>query len=478
MARYCRVAVIGTGPSGISATKALCEEKVFDTIRVFERRDRVGGMWHYDPVPDVFPDPNALPRNSQKRIPPKMPTLTPPTPEDTTARTGIHESLDTNVGAEVMEFTHTPFPVVNSSLSVERFGPSNPTRPFRVVAQYLENLAKDYLHLISFNTTVEKVEKKDKKWIVTLRRPHQLYHGQRADYWWQEHFDAVIVASGQYNVPLVPDIEGLDLAFKAYPANFEHAKSFRSKDDYVNKKVVVVGGNISSADLVADLHVVAKSPLYVSQRGRNDTLTFAWGLPNIDVRPTIKKLEMENRGINVTFSDGTKVKDIDKVIFATGYHLSYPFLDPNPVTPNNRVAGFYQHIFKIGDPSLALVGQVRAAVSFRVYEYQAVAVARYFADRNARPLPSPQEQDLWEVERLKHCNPTADFHAIRPDFKGYFEFLRDLAGSPAAGSDGYELPPWDDKWADLAFAIPGLKERYWRSFHKSDDVQRAGQAKL
>jgi hypothetical protein len=36
---------------------------------------------------------------------------------------------------------------------------------------------------------------------------------------------------------------------------------------------------------------------------------------------------------------------------------------------------------KIGDPSLALVGQVRAAISFRVYEYQSIAVARYFAGR-------------------------------------------------------------------------------------------------
>ena len=40
------VAVIGTGPSGLSAVKALSEEKAFDVIRVFERRDRVGGTWY------------------------------------------------------------------------------------------------------------------------------------------------------------------------------------------------------------------------------------------------------------------------------------------------------------------------------------------------------------------------------------------------------------------------------------------------
>lgn len=40
-----RVAVIGTGPSGLSAVHALDREKKFDVIRVFERRDRLGGTW-------------------------------------------------------------------------------------------------------------------------------------------------------------------------------------------------------------------------------------------------------------------------------------------------------------------------------------------------------------------------------------------------------------------------------------------------
>jgi cation diffusion facilitator CzcD-associated flavoprotein CzcO len=42
---YRRVAVVGAGPSGLAAVRALSDENVFDTIRVFERRDRVGGIW-------------------------------------------------------------------------------------------------------------------------------------------------------------------------------------------------------------------------------------------------------------------------------------------------------------------------------------------------------------------------------------------------------------------------------------------------
>lgn len=45
-----RVAVLGAGPSGYAAVRALALEKKFDVIRVFERRDRVGGIWYVCPA--------------------------------------------------------------------------------------------------------------------------------------------------------------------------------------------------------------------------------------------------------------------------------------------------------------------------------------------------------------------------------------------------------------------------------------------
>ncbi|KAJ5388705.1 hypothetical protein N7509_011246 [Penicillium cosmopolitanum] len=466
--RYQNIAVIGGGPSGISATKALVEERIFQTVRLFERRDRVGGIWHYDPVPDVFPTATKAGSNP-KDIPSKLPHFAPPALEDLTSRTAIYDTLDSNVGAKAMSFSHTPFPLVNSAQSTRYLGHSNPTRPFRVVAKYLEELFKDYLHLASFNTTVVKAEKKSEKWVLTLRQSGHLVNGELKDYWWEEQFDAVVVASGHYSVPQTPEILGLENAATKYPAHFEHSKEFRNPDDYVDKKVVVVGGNVSSADLVADLHAIVKAPLELSQRGHNEALDSAWNLPNVKLRPTVSEIKTSARGINVYYSDGSVTEGVDKVLFATGYKLSYPFITPDPVTPNNRVAGFYQHIWKIGDPSLALVGQVRAAISFRVYEYQAVAVARYFAGRNKASLPSPREQDQWEVDRLQYKGNSPIFHEIKPDFKEYFDFLTELAGPPAAESDGYSLPPWEDKWAEHAFEILQLKDKYWKSLHKKKE---------
>ena len=42
---YRRVAVIGAGPSGLAAVRALEREGSFDYIRVFERKSTAGGLW-------------------------------------------------------------------------------------------------------------------------------------------------------------------------------------------------------------------------------------------------------------------------------------------------------------------------------------------------------------------------------------------------------------------------------------------------
>lgn len=119
-----------------------------------------------------------------------------------------------------------------------------------------------------------------------------------------------------------------------------------------------MGGSISAADLVVDLAPIVKGPLYLSQRGRNQLLDAAFGLDGIVTKPPIRRITADNGG-TIEFEDGSTVEIFDKIIFGTGYRLSYPFLNPDPVTSRNRLAGFYQHIFKIGDPSLTVVGQVQ-----------------------------------------------------------------------------------------------------------------------
>lgn len=212
-------------------------------------------------------------------------------------------------------------------------------------------------------------------------------------------------------------------------------------------------------------------------RGRNPLIDAVYQLPNVRLHPTVKSIAVaattdNNNAIDVVFDDETRVTGLDYVLFATGYRLLYPFLHPNPTTPDNRVAGFYQHVFHVDDPSLTLVGQVKAGISFRVNEYQAVAVARFYAGRNAVPLPTPEDQRAWEKDRLRELGP-ASFHTIGPNFEPYFNWLVDFAGQPALGTDGYALPRWRDEWAAKGLAILGLKDKYWRSLTARDKATKA-----
>jgi cation diffusion facilitator CzcD-associated flavoprotein CzcO len=58
-----RVAIIGLGPGGAIAIDALAQEKAFETIRVFERRDAPGGCWlvvSQNPALGVTAEPCAI----------------------------------------------------------------------------------------------------------------------------------------------------------------------------------------------------------------------------------------------------------------------------------------------------------------------------------------------------------------------------------------------------------------------------------
>lgn len=425
----------------------------------------------YDETPDTFSSTLGSPKHNE--IPSQLPTFTPPALEDPTSRTGLYQKLDSNVGAAVMEFTYASIPKINSALSVRRFGHANPTRPWRIVADYLEDIFAKHLYRVSFNTTVESVRKNPHtdKWDIVLRQADVRFKGKGHDYWWVETFDAVVVATGHYSVPYIPKIPGIEEWYKRWPERLQHSKQFRSRDAYVDKSVIVVGGSVSASDFVLDTYTSVRGPLIVAQRGENanPALDNVWQLPGVAKKPTISRFTLENGG-TVEFSDGSWLSgaDVDVVYFATGYRLSYPFLEPNPVTSKNRLAGFYQHTFNVADHSLAVVGQIRAALSFRAYEYQAVAVARVLAGRGT--LPALAEQRKWEDDRVKRLGPTHIFHTIAPDFEEYFNTLKNIAGPPADGSEAYELPRWEDEWAKKGFRVLELKDEYVKKIREKEKV--------
>jgi MFS transporter, ACS family, pantothenate transporter len=121
----------------------------------------------------------------------------------------------------------------------------------QLVLNYIRGFAHTYglEKFIAYNTRAENVVKRGSKWAVrtwTFRKDH----GSKAHYSVQErvrekrnisyrmiltirkYFDGVVVATGHYSAPKVPDIPGLSEWKKAWPLRVIHAKSYRNPEEY------------------------------------------------------------------------------------------------------------------------------------------------------------------------------------------------------------------------------------------------------
>ena len=133
-----------------------------------------------------------------------------------------------------MEYSQEPIPETRSEASLNLHGPDTPFRHHKVISKWIEGLVKrnGYEDFVEYNTTVENVKKVDGEWKVTLRREGP---GGVRDYWWNEYFDAVVVASGHYFVPYIPETKGLAEYESLYPGSIEHSKYFRHPESYRGK---------------------------------------------------------------------------------------------------------------------------------------------------------------------------------------------------------------------------------------------------
>lgn len=385
-------------------------------------------------------------------------TLPAQVPKDATERytdSSVYPYLETNVHAQAMEFSQERFPSQASDASISLHGTGSPFRPWRAVRGYVQSLLerRGYADLVSYNTTVENAVKVGAEWVVTLRQA-----GEQSDYWWQETFDAIVVASGHYSVPYIPAIPGLEAFEKARPGSVIHSKQYRGRQVFESKRVVVVGASVSAADIAVDLVSTAKLPVYAITKGHNFNGYFgdeAFQHPRIENHSSIKSVCPVTRTVHLV--DGASIPNVDHVIFGTGYSWTLPFLPSVPVR-NNRVPDLYQHVVWQHDPSLLFVGAVAAGLTFKIFEWQAVLAARVLSAR--AQLPPLAEQRKWEAERIKARGDGVKFTLVFPDFEDYFEDVRRIAGPGVEGSR--QLPAFKREWFRAFLDGHEMRKRMWR----------------
>lgn len=454
------IAIIGAGPAGLAAlyeflhtnadgSSTLADPKktykdvantatspAFENVVVFELKDKAGGIWapatseadlNFPPQeineyhnPDQVRPSNDPPTGVEKATL-KAPVIVQNEPNySVTGRTHhgplINELEWTRSGVFPFLFTNIPTRFTRYSFlpNEQKYLDTN-----RIIYPFLTHneLTQRFTNFINDNelnkhirlsTSVEKVEKHGNKWVVTAR-----HKTPDTSEWYTESFDYVVVANGHYTVPYIPHIKGLAKYNAKFPTHLSHAKSFRELDEFKDKQVLVIGGSISTANILQYLVPVARS-VANSKRGPHGVFPYindALVSEGIDPKPTIDFVDPETGEFH--FADGS-IGKYDKIVFSTGYHYHFPFFPKNDhlklINPGNlsRVGGLYLNTFDQQDPTLGTVGITVSQLNFHTIEASAAALAGVWS--GAKKLPPLEEQIEWEKNLVAERGDSLYFH--------------------------------------------------------------------
>lgn len=170
-------------------------------------------------------------------IPERLPVVTPLSEavnshQHRFSDTAIHENLHSNITPSIMSYTQEPLPTKLSTRTLEDYGPGSPFRHHATIREWIEGIffRSNYDKLLELETTVERAVKENGEWVLTLRKV-----ASGRNYWWRETFDALVVSSGHYNIPWLPELPGLVEFDKAFPKVIRHSKHFRRASEYKGK---------------------------------------------------------------------------------------------------------------------------------------------------------------------------------------------------------------------------------------------------
>lgn len=423
-----KVAIVGAGPSGLAAAKYLLAQsqssstKCFSRIQILEQQAQVGGVWYYSATPSEtlhMPQTSAFcapdPPLKHERTSDGRPMF--PSP--------VYEELNTNIPHTIMRFSDGEFE--GSDLIF-------PTR--ERVQEYLVTYAEEVRGLVRFSTMVVDVKLRTEEgrdqWDVTTRN---LLTEQET----METFDAVVVASGHYNVTYVPDINGIREYNTAHPGALWHSKLYRTPDVYKGKKVLIVGNSASGLDIAVQTKKFCQQPLYVS--ARTPTPSEARDAVGFEEVAEIEEFLVEERGVKL--KDGSVLTGLDAVLFCTGYLFTLPFLetmDPPLVTDGRKVCGLYKHLMHIRHPTLVFPVLPIKVIPFPMAEVQAAFFTKVWANEMA--LPSREEMEKWERDEAERKG--AKFHVFPKGGDGeYINAMHDWVMQEGNGKTSKEPPRWD-----------------------------------
>ncbi|KAL9017814.1 MAG: hypothetical protein Q9180_008748, partial [Flavoplaca navasiana] len=378
----------------------------------------VGGVWNFTPLPataNVFGRPRSADRAIDVATA-NLPALNTP----------MYQGLESNLPHMLMQYSDAPFPE-GTQLFASREN----------VMDYLENYAQDVKHLNKYQNTVMAVTPQNIKnsyaWEVTIRDGQNETH--------LESFDAVVAAN----------------------ESIHHSVSYKNAISFVDKRVLLVGGGPSGADIGNQIAAKCRHPLLRSQTVKSPYHTDE---PYIHDFPALVALIPEQRAAR--FADGSVERDIDVVVLCTGYTYRFPFLTViHPKIEEEGIATLplYQHIFHMQYPTLAFIETPEMIVPFPLAECQAAVVARVWSGR--LPLPNQHAMEKWRNQVIAERGPSRQFHALKPPLD--LEYMKEMynwctkaenAKSHTGVIQGKMPKRWDDKSCWLRMMAAEMKKSF------------------
>ncbi len=326
-----RVAVIGAGPSGLAQLRAFqsAAQKGAEIPEVvcFEKQDDWGGLWNYTwrTGLDEYGEP---------------------------VHCSMYRYLWSNGPKECLEFADYTFE--------EHFGKPIASYPPRAVLwDYIKGRVEKagVRDWIRFRTPVRMVDYDDASGQFTVT-----VEDQKAKHIYSEKFDYVIVASGHYSTPNVPEFEG----FSTFNGRVLHAHDFRDAMEFKDKDILLIGTSYSAEDIGSQCWKYGCKSVTVSYR--TAPMGFHWP-DNWQEVPLLQKVE----GNTCTFKDGT-TKDVDAIILCTGYLHHTPFLpDDLRLDTANRLwpLGIYKGVVWEKNPKVFYIGAQDQFYTFNMFDAQA-----------------------------------------------------------------------------------------------------------
>lgn len=407
-----RYAVIGAGPSGLAAARALQKRGI--AVDGYEASHGVGGLW------DI-----SNPRST------------------------MYESAHLISSRTTTEFTEFPM-----RSDVDYPG-------HRVLQKYFQEYAEHFglTGLFRFDTKVTRLEPRDGGWDLTSTG------ADGEDTRW---YAGVVLANGTLAEPNVPTFPG------EFTGELLHTSAYKSPEQLRGKRVLLIGAGNSGCDIAVDAvhHAVSVDmsvrrgyyfvPRYLFGKP-SDTLNqgrplparikqavdsrvlraftgdpVRFGFPKPDYRiyeshPIVNTLILNHLGqgdlrirpdvdrfddATVRFRDGS-ADDYDLVLLATGYTLDYPFVDREHLHWRGASPRLFLNVFPASFNGLYVMGMIEASgIGWQGRYEQAELLAAYLdAAENA---PARAERFRRRVTGTSWPDVTGGYHYLGLDRMAYY----------------------------------------------------------